>query len=100
MFYSSETFTLTETDQFVVQKMNFPDFVDYSRNVQVKEMYKKIKAYIFKVITKTPVGIAMVAFVVLTILGYKEAAGYVLFWGVVLQTLYLLSIFLPPWQYH
>lgn len=63
-------------------------------------MDKKIKAFVFKVITKTPVGIAMVAFVVLTIMGFKEAAGYVLFWGVVLQTLYFISIFLPPWQYH
>lgn len=63
-------------------------------------MDKKIKAYIFKFITKTPVGIAMVAFVVLTIIGYKEAAAYVLFWGVVLQILYLISVFLPPWQYH
>ena len=64
------------------------------------EFLSFILSFIFKVITKTPVGIAMVAFVVLTIMGYKEAAGTVLFWGVVLQILYLVSILLPPWQYH
>jgi len=72
----------------------------YEEEFKIQSITARARSFIFKVITKTPVGIAMVAFVVLTIMGYKEAAGTVLFWGVVLQILYLVSILLPPWQYH